>query len=88
MSEIKLDINLNDLFHLTYDFDNLKSALGQILKALQFNTRTVTEMKKTVDGQNKEIKEYIFQFMKLHIAYVNKLMKGMQLLEVGHFPIH
>lgn len=55
MSEIKLDINLNDLFKLSYDFESLKVALAQILKALQANTKTCNDMKKTVDGQNKEI---------------------------------
>jgi hypothetical protein len=58
MAEIKLDVNLNDLFKLTYDFDNLKAALGQILKALHANTKTCNEMKKTVDEQNKEINKY------------------------------
>lgn len=57
MSEIKLDINLNELFKLSYDFDNLKVAIGQILKALNLNTKTCTDMKKTVDGQNKEIQK-------------------------------
>lgn len=55
MSEIKLDINLNDLFRLSYDFDNLKAALGQILKAMQQNTKLCNDMKKTVDAQTKEI---------------------------------
>lgn len=55
MAEIKLDVDLNDLFKLSYDFDNLKTALGQMLKAMQLNNKTCNEMKKTVDGQNKEI---------------------------------
>jgi hypothetical protein len=55
MSEIKLDINLNELFKLTYDFDNLKAALNQMLKALNANTKVCNDMKKTVDSQNKEI---------------------------------
>lgn len=57
MADIKLDVNLNDLFHLSYDFDNLKSALGQMLKAMQLNTKTCNEMKKNVENQNKEIKK-------------------------------
>lgn len=59
MSEIKLDVDLNELFKLSYDFDNLKSAIGQILKALQANTKTCNDMKKTVDNQNNEIKMYV-----------------------------
>lgn len=57
MADIKLDINLSNLFKLTYDFDNLKEALGQMLKALQLNTKLCSDMKKTVEGQNKEIKK-------------------------------
>ena len=49
------DVNLNELFKLSYDFDNLKAALGQMLKAMQANTRLCNDMKKTVDAQNKEI---------------------------------
>ena len=55
MSEIKLDINLNELFHLSYDFENLKTALGQILKAMQLNNKTCNEMRKMVENQNKDI---------------------------------
>lgn len=50
-----MDINLNELFKLTYDFDNLKAALNQMLKALNANTKICNDMKKTVDSQNKEI---------------------------------
>lgn len=57
MSEVQLDVNLNELFKLSYDFDNLKAAIGQILKALNSNTRTCNDMKKTVDNQNNEIRK-------------------------------
>ena len=73
MAEIKLDVNLNDLFKLSYDFDNLKSALGQILKALQANTKTCNEMKKTVDGQNKEINKYA-SLKQLSYAFIRKIL--------------
>lgn len=55
MADLKLDLNLNDLFRLSYDFDNLKAALGHILKALQHNTKLCNDMKRTVDSQTKEI---------------------------------
>ena len=54
---------MNDLFKLSYDFDNLKSALGQMLKALNYNTKTCNDMKKTIDNQNKEITRYKNNFM-------------------------
>ena len=55
MSEIKLDINLSELFKLSYDFENLKAALGQILKALQSNQKAWNDLKKTTDAQSREI---------------------------------
>lgn len=50
MSEIKLDVNLNDLFRLSYDFDDLKKALSKILSAMN-------DTNKKVHNQNMEIKQ-------------------------------
>jgi hypothetical protein len=62
MSEITLDVNLNELWTMSYDFDNLKAALGQILKELNFNKKSLHFMTKTIEDQNKEIQEYLNLF--------------------------
>jgi hypothetical protein len=47
---------------MSYDFDNLKAALGQILKELNFNKKSLHFMTKTIEDQNKEIQEYLNLF--------------------------